>query len=296
MKIPVPPKPWTFLCLIPAACLLFSFAAFALDWPVKEAILLSNFGSNDLGNPVTGDSFESESSVFPADVGELIFYQDPSNKASRLPSPLGSWMALEHGDGLIGIYSRFEDRKGSPLHTIVEKETPLALSGKSGWTVRKGFSFFLFDRKERCWINPSILIAHLEDDKPPVIRQVELRSAAGTAYNPGPGRSIPQGVYSLYVDAADTITRSGEILAPSRISCSINGAEMGELKFETLISKNGKHMVSRNGLTAASQVYGSYPFYNLGEIQLTRGQVLLVIEAEDIERNNRAVTYRLTID
>jgi hypothetical protein len=71
---------------------------------------------------------------------------------------------------------------------------------------------------------------------------------------------------------------------------------MGELKFETLISKNGKHMVSRNGLTAASLVYGSYPFYNLGEIQLTRGQVLLVIEAEDIERNNRAVTYRLTID
>jgi hypothetical protein len=290
MKITFP-KICVLLCLVCGA-----FAAFAIDWPSKDGVLISNFGSNDLGNPVTGNSFESESPVFPADLGELVYFQDPSNRASRLPSPLGSWMALEHGDGLIGIYSRYEYRGDTPLPTIVEKEIPLAQSGKTGWTIRNGFSFSLFDRKERCWINPSILISHLEDDRPPLIRQVELRSSAGTAYNPALGRSIPQGLYSLYVDATDTISNSGETLAPNRISWSLNGAAVGDLKFETLVSMNGKRMVSRNGLVPASQVYGSYPFYNVGEIQLTRGQTVLVIEAEDIERNSRTVSYRLTID
>jgi hypothetical protein len=282
-------------------CLILTAALAAMDWPSLDGVLISNFGSNDNGIPVLGDSFEAESSVYPADVGELVFYRDASNNASGLSSPLGSWMALEHGDGLIGIYSRYSDpsegdRNPAVLPTIVEKETSLAQPGSSGWASRNGFFFSLFDRKERCWINPSILIPHIEDDRPPLIRQVELRNSSGTAFNPGQLRSIPQGLYSLYVDAVDTIPSSAETLAPNRIACSINGAEMGELKFETLVSKNGKRMVNRNGLAPASQVYGSYPFFNLGEIQLTRGQALLVIEAEDIAMNNRTVTYRLTIE
>jgi hypothetical protein len=286
MKNPFRNRIWILCCLIPAA-------VFAMDWPSRDGVLIANFGSNDRGNPIPGNSFAAESVIFPADVGELVFYQDPSNHASRLPSPLGSWLALEHEDGLIGIYSRFEERREAPP-TIVEKETPRGFSGKSGWTVRNGFSFSLFDRKERCWINPSILIPHPEDSQPPVIRQVELRNA-GAAFNLVQARNIPQGVYSLYVDAAD-IASSEEILAPGRIACSINGMETAELKFETLIAKNGKHMANRNGLVAASQVYGSYPFYNLGEIQLSRGQAVLVIEVEDIEKNSRTLSYRLTIE
>jgi len=275
--------------------LLLSFFVFAIDWPVKEGTLISNFGSNDGGSPVLGDSFLSTGSIYPADVGELIFVHDPDNVASRFPSPMGSWMALDHGDNLVGLYSRYASTRDALVPTIMEKNTVLASSGRSGWTEQDGLYFAFYDRRERRWINPSIIISSLEDTYPPVIRQVELRNAAGTLFNPAQVRNIPQGLYTIYVDAVDTISPGGKILAPNRIISSINGVEAGVLSFETLISKNGSRMVYCNGIVPASQVYSAQGF-GLGEVRFTRGQATLVIEARDMANNSRSVNYRLTIE
>jgi hypothetical protein len=272
------------------------FFAFALDWPSENGILVSNFGLNEQGTVVQENTFRASGPIYPSDVGELVFYQDASNSASRFPSPLGSWMALDHGDNIIGIYSRFEDRKGGPVTTIVERETIIGQAGKSGWTDEEGFSFAFFDRKERRWINPSIVISPLDDDRPPVIRQVELRGVSGISINPAQTRNIVQGAYSVYVDAYDTISASGEILAPNRIICSVNGSEAEELKFEFTVAKKGKRMVYRKGLVPAERVYYSPPGYEAGNVRFSRGQATLVIEVRDIAENSRSVTYRLNIE
>jgi len=278
-------------------CIIFpvSIMSFAMDWPSRNGVLISNFGSNDRGTAVQFSTFRADGPIYPAEVGELVFYQDASNSASRFPSPLGSWMSLDHGDNLIGIYSRFKN-SDSPSITIAEKNTIIAASGRSGWSSEDGFSFAFFDRKERRWINPSILITPLEDTRPPVIRGVELRSASGAMVNPANVRTIAQGTYTIYVDAYDTIAPTGEILAPNRIICTLNGAEERELKFEFLIAKDGRRMTNRNGLESAETVYRSYPGFELGAIRFSRGQATLVIEARDIAENSRSVTYRLAIE
>jgi hypothetical protein len=273
-----------------------SFFAFALDWPSESGILVSNFGLNDQGTAVQENAFRASGPIYPSDIGELVFYQDASNSANRFPSPLGSWTALDHGDNIIGIYSRFEDRKSASVTTIVERETIIGQAGKSGWTDEEGFSFAFFDRKERRWINPSIVIPPLNDERPPVIRQVELRGVSGVSINPALTRNIAQGAYSVYVDAYDTISASGEILAPNRIICTVNGSEAEELKFEFTVAKNGKRMIYRNGLVPADRVYYSSPGYEAGNVRFSRGQATLVIEVRDIAENSRSVTYRLNIE
>ncbi|MDR0403141.1 MAG: hypothetical protein LBH35_06080 [Treponema sp.] len=273
-----------------------SFFAFAMDWPLENGILVSNFGLNERGTVLQENTFRASGPVYPSSAGELVFYQDSSNSASRFPSPLGSWTALDHGDNIVGIYSRFEDEKRDSITTIVERETMIGRTGKSGWTDEEGFSFAFFDRKERRWINPSIIIPPLDDDRPPVIRQVELRGVSGVSVNPAQTRTIAQGAYSVYVDAYDTISASGETLAPNRIICTVNGSGVEELKFEFTAVKNGKRMVYRNGLTPAGQVYHSWPGYEAGNVRFSRGQVTLVIEVWDIAENSRSVTYRLNIE
>ncbi|MDR2313888.1 MAG: hypothetical protein LBE02_05075 [Spirochaetaceae bacterium] len=275
--------------------LLFSLFAFSLEWPASEGTLLSNFASPDGGIPALGDSFSASGAIYPSDVGKLIFVHEPDSSPSRLPSPLGSWVALDHGDNLVGIYGRYESSRDVPVPAMVEKNTVLATAGRSGWAGEGGFYFAFFDRSERRWINPSIIISNLEDNYPPLIRQVELRNVAGTSFNPASIRSLPQGLYTVYVDTVDTIAAAGKNLAPNRIICSINGVEAGALSFETLISKNGERMVYRNGIVPAAQVYDSGGF-GLGEVRFTRGQATLTIEARDIAGNSRSLSYRLTVE
>jgi hypothetical protein len=284
-------KTFAFLLLFSISC----FLAFAFDWPVREGRLTANFGGNNGGIPLLGNFFEASGSIFPTDVGELVFIHDPENPAARIPSPLGSWMAIDHGDNLLGIYGRYQDRSFAPIPSLVETATVLAAAGKSGWNEQEGVYFAIYDRRERRWINPSVMIPNINDTVPPVIRQVELRNVAGTPINPALVQHIPQGLYRIYVDAVDTMDTGGDLLAPNRITCSVNGAEIGTLSFETLISKNGQRMVYRNGLVEASQIYDPKGFC-LGEIRLTRGQAVLIVEVRDIADNVRSVTFKLTID
>ena len=282
-----------------AVLFLLSIFVFAIGWPVHEGSLAANFGINDGGIPLLGNLIESSGSVFPSDVGELVFVYDPENPATHFPSPLGSWIAVDHGDNIIGIYCRYEDRRDTPVPSLMEPGTVIASTGKSGWTEKDGLYFAIFDRRERRWVNPSVLIkgtiSGVEDTIPPVIRQVELRNMAGTSFNPAVVLRFSQGLYTIYVDAFDTLVQGGESLAPNRITCSINGVETGLLSFETLISMDGKRMVYRNGPVPSSRVYDEKGF-GLGEIHLTRGQATLVIEARDMADNTRSVTYRLTIE
>ena len=280
-------------------CLSASFFVFAVGWPLREGQLAANFGMSDGEIPLLGNYFAASGSVFPADVGELIFVHDPENPAARFSSPLGSWMAVDHGDNMVGIYGRYEERKNAPVPTVVETGTMLASAGKTGWAEQDGLYFAFFDRRERRWVNPAIIISGsvsgIEDTIPPSIRQVELRTMAGTSINPAQVQRLSQGLYTIYVDAWDTIGQGTEALAPNRIACSVNGSETGVLSFETLVSQEGKRMVYQNGPVPASKVYDSKGFC-LGEIHLTRGQANLVVEARDMADNVRSLSYRLTIE
>jgi hypothetical protein len=279
------------------AILLLPFTASAMDWPQAEAVLIRNFGWNDQGRPVPGVIFESAEAVKASGRGELIFSRNSGDDdPSRLPSPLGAWAALDHGDGLISIYSRYNDSQERPPNKV-EQGDVIAASGISGWSNREGFFFALFDRRERRWVNPSMIITPLPDTRPPVIQSVRLRASNNRLIDPAQIRNISQGRYTIEVNASDTMTGAGEPpLAPHRIVCSVNGTEIGSLNFETYSARDGVLAVSRNGLVPAGQVYAPAPGFEVGEVWFTRGQATLEVIALDITGNTRSVVFRLIVE
>ena len=276
--------------------ILFPPLLAAMDWP-SSGVLTRNFGWNNRGLPHLGVTIEDSGEFRSAEVGELLYRRREGDTASRLPSPLGSWAALDHGDGIISIYSRFDDASSREIEGQVEKGQALGEAGISGWSGRTGFYFQLFDRKERRWINPSMIITPPEDTRPPVIQSVRLRNEQGRLFDLFQTRILSQGRYVILVEAVDTMRLPNESpLAPYRIICSLNGSEAGSLNFETYSSRDGSLMVYRNGLVPVKRVYAPFPGYEVAELWLSRGQISLEIIAQDIAGNTRNVVFRLMVE
>ena len=276
--------------------LLTACIAFSMDSPSAEGIINKNFGMNNEGLPYLGITYNADGTVMAVENGELLFRHREGDTASKLPSPLGSWLALDHGDGIISIYSRFET-DSAPIPENVDKGRHLGEAGISGWSKQKGFFFQLFDRKERRWINPFMIMPPPQDIRPPVIVSVRLRDLSGNIFNPSETRTLNQGRYFLIVDSVDTMRLPNENpLAPYKITCSLNGSEAGVLLFETYSVRDGFLMVRRNGLVPVRQVFAPVPGYEVAELWLSRGQTTLEIEAQDIAGNVRNVIYRLMVE
>jgi hypothetical protein len=316
-----------FFTLIFSTLILFLFfspvpVVRAMDWPTPDGTVTANFGLNDEGRPVLGTVFRAEGPVLAADKGELVFYRGQEDRASGLPSPLGAFIAMDHGDGILGIYSRFEDTSGNalPARGILQNSNtaaagaglgrgvpqeppiqprrgnPIAGSGSSGWAADNGFYFILFDRRERRWVNPSLIIAPFPDTTPPQIQLVQLQSPDGRIIPPAQAR-ISQGRYSITVGAADTLSPGSPILlAPHRLVVSLNGAEVGALNFETYSARDGVLSIRRNGLVPAAKLYAPYPAFEVGEAWFTRGQTTLEVIARDVNGNERSFIRRLEVE
>jgi len=263
---------------------------YPMEWPA-DGTIKKNFGWNDEGKPVLGVEFITENQVMAAEQGELLFSGAGINGASRLPSPLGSWTALDHGGGIIGIYSRMN---GAETPELVDRLQNLGTPGITGWSSENGVYFSLFDRKERRWINPVMIINPLPVTGAPAILSVKLRNQEGRIIEIGQERTISQGRYAIIAETSQTI--QGRSLAPFRIICSINGVETGGLNFETYSARDGVLMVYRNGLVPVRQIYSPYPAYELGTAGFARGQVTLEVIAQDAEGNSRNQVFRFTVE
>ncbi|MDR2731279.1 MAG: hypothetical protein LBB81_10345 [Treponema sp.] len=278
---------------------LHTAAVNAINWPSENGILVRNFGWNDKGRPVLGMVFSGDTEVMTAEKGEVIFSRKTNDTASRLPSPFGSWAAVDQGDGLISIYSRFDDEvnfinQNAGLKQI-EKSEKIAVSGISGWTRQKGFYFIVYDRRERRWINPAMIITPQREIRPAQINSISLQNEQGL--DMGQGRPFTQGRYMVSVAASIPVTGQRDIrLAPQRIVCSINGAEAGSLNFEAVSARDGILMVYRNGLVPVKQVYSPFPAYQAAEVFLNRGQVNLEVIVQDIAGNSYSSVNRIIVN
>jgi len=269
----------------------------ALEWPLPDAVMVRNFGYNDRGRPSLGTVFEGEGDIRAAGDGELIYSCTGKEAASRLPSPLGAWFAIDHDDGLISVYGRGGTETGSRPLAKADRGAPVAVAGSSGWSRRSGFYFVLYDRKERRWVNASMVITPFPDTTPPQIMGIQLRRADGKLLEGSLLRNVSQGRYTIVVNAIDTMLEPKLPLAPHRIVCSVNGEEAGSLSFETICARNGMLlMASRNGLIPAERVYASYPAFEAGEVNLNRGQAILEIIVQDIAGNSRNASMRMIVE
>jgi hypothetical protein len=164
-------------------------------------------------------------------------------------------------------------------------------------TNKKGVHFSLFDRKERRWINPTMIVTPLPNSGIPQILSVHLRNSEGTILNMAETRVINQGRHTILVHAAEIFQGTNRSpLAPFRITCSVNGSEIGRLNFETYSARDGSLMVYRNGLVPVRQIYAPYPAFELGTASFTRGQVTLEVIVQNAAGTVRSTVFRFTVE
>jgi hypothetical protein len=285
----------TLLLLLLMSPLFTGTAGYAIDWPVTGAVPESNFAQNSGGAPLLGMSFASEGPIHAAEQGGVIFERKAGERVSGLPSPLGSWIAIDLGDGLVSIYARYGTSE-EDLSSHIEKQQIIALAGKSGANEKSGFYVSFFDRKDRRWINPTtVIISPIPDTRPPAIDAVRLKSADGGMINLVQTRIIKQGRYSIFAEASDTVDGRTR-LAPNSIASFVNGVEAGTLVFENFSARDGLLMVYRNALIPVTQIYAVPNAYGAGEFWFSRGIATLEITVGDKAGNTRSSSYRITVE
>jgi murein DD-endopeptidase MepM/ murein hydrolase activator NlpD len=278
------------------AALSICGALSALEWPLPEATLVRNFGYNDQGKPVLGMVFEGEGDVQASDAGKVIFSSSGMDKASRLPSPLGAWTAVDHGEGLITIYGRYGDEGRKNSLEDVNQGAAIATAGRSGWSNRNGVYFQLYDRRGKHWANASMVINPLPDDALPQILGIQLRASGGNPINVSQSQRISQGNYAIEVNAIDRLVANGAPLAPHRITTFVNGKEIRSLAFEVRSSRDGALTVIGDELVSARQVYAPFPAFEVGSTHFSRGQAILEIIVQDIVGNSRSTVTRVAVE
>jgi hypothetical protein len=283
------------LCLLTLSFLLAAGFVSSMEWPDAGAAMLSNFAAGK--EPSLGYSFRSDGPVRSVASGEIIFIRDEADQISVLPPGLGTWLAIDHGDGLVGVYGHLNGGN-NPYPYMVEQGSLIGLSGLSGWTGVSGFYFSFFDRREKRWVNPGMILPPLADTRPPLIRSVVLEDSQGQVFNLAQTRTLSQGQYLILVDSPDTrLGPQDDPLNPHRISCYVNGAEKGSVNFETLSARKGALLVSSSaGARDAAGVYAPYPALSVGEVFLSRGQTAVEIIVEDIAGNSRVASYRFLVE
>jgi hypothetical protein len=274
-----------------------NFQLGAIDWPTQTGELVRDFGSNDGGTASVGETFVGTGPVHAAGGGELVFKQDSSTLANRLPSPLGAWVAVDQGDGIVGIYGRMENPRDFQTPIQMEKGTILGTMGKTGWTGATGFYFSLYDRGERQWINPALVLTPNPNERPPMVRGLYLVTPEGTKINAAQTKQIRQGAYRLLVDFGESRGAAKTYaLIPLRTQWYINGVAQGLLLLETLETKNGQRMVTENKKKAVDQVYQDDQTIDMGTGLFNRGKATLEISIRDKAGNERNITYQLTVE
>ncbi|MDR2510539.1 MAG: M23 family metallopeptidase [Spirochaetaceae bacterium] len=282
------------LCVLAAVSSAVSLTG--MDWPSSDGRLIENFGMNNGGRPVIGDTFLAQGDVYSADPGEILFNNQEDDGGTFI-SPLGNWVACDHGDGYISIYARLSELSTEALPERVDKGVTIGKAGKSGWSSGGGFHFSFFDRRERQWINPIVILNSMPDTIAPSIQSIKLKDSSGKLYDLSSQRLIRQGLYSVLVQASDRIDISNAALAPFCITTSLNGVEAGRLELETFSARDGGLLIYSNGLVPVTQIYGSAPALEAaGNVSFSRGQARLDLGVLDFAGNARNASFNLFIE
>lgn len=286
-----------YLFFVTIVFALFFFAAFiavpvtAAEWLPSDAVIAHGFGYNYRGRPLLGVFVATDNQVSAFREGEVIFSRSQRNTASRLPSPFGAWTAVDHGDGLLSIFSRHGEGEEPPQ--FIRQGDVVARAGVSGWSQRSGFYFVSYDRKERRWVNPAMVIP-FPGTRPFQIQRIQLRNTQGELFEGNQLLNLRQGRYTVMVTAVHF--PGGGRFTPFRVRSLVNGVEAGMFLMETIHAADGALIVNRGSPVSALQVYALYPAFEVADIFLTHGQAILEIIVQDIEGNSRNTSIRIHVD
>jgi hypothetical protein len=275
-----------------------SGAAVALDWPISPPRLAATFGTPAAGRLVTGVCLASEDGlVRSSDRGELSFCLEEGGHPAGLPTPLGTFVVVEHKGDIAAVYAHMARGTASSYLNSVDAGAILGKAGSTGWTEGKGALYEVFDRKEGSWVNPLLVLPPLADDKAPIIRSLAL-TRGGATYVLGAQSSVPQGSYVVSADVADpadALWTAGP-LAPYVIRLSVDGVEVARRIFDVARGAGGELAFFSRDPSPQSGLRTTDGRWTLGERLLSRGRVSFDLRVEDAAGNKRSSTWTISVD
>ena len=268
----------------------------ALDWPANAPIA-TEFGGPNAGSAMQGLILSGlDVDVRASEAGELVFERDANDSHTKLPSAMGETLILEGAHGMASVYAYLPSVVDSGAREFAS-DALISKSGPGGLLDTDGFMFALYDRRSGRWVNPRVFLPKLADTRAPVIRKVSLESK-GKTWILGESKSIPQGSYSIIVDAAEQEAGlQGLVLGPPwYFRVLANGEKVVEARTEIADVKNGVlsfYPSLRDGATITIDGNGSV---RIPPRAFSRGKTVIELLIRDFAGNERSAAWTLLFE
>ncbi len=269
-------------------------AAFAFDWPDETGPYRYGFGTFR-GGFLLGSEYGAEEGLARAAAdGELVFAASSPVLPGGYPLAGGSLAAIAHASDIVTLYSGLEPDSMAGYLRLVRKGDVLGkgLKAEAASGGRATVSY-VFDAKERRYINPLIVLPARPDDKPPVIRSVALESDGGEQ---GLDRhaTVRQGSYRVLVEAGDA-SPAGTFSAPYELRVLIDGSERTRIVYDAAWAMGGTRFLFGASSLRAEDCLTADGRLRLGPYSLARGKVVVTVAATDFSGNKRELTYQVSV-
>ena len=269
------------------------FCAYSLSWPTDIINFLTLFGQSEEPNGEfsQGLIFKDAGTVRISNYGRHLITIKKSDNESLFTSTLCNSAIFVHDDGMQTVYGNLEDTLFFAEGTKMETGSILGQAGHSAWGEPASLLFQVIDTINNAFINPlPLLIPSAQDTIPPQIQNTVLISSENQVINLAEVKTLKKGAYDLYSAVTDKSEKNGVVLAPYRVSVSVNGINAAVLPFEVLLSKDGSIYLQSVKLTAGT-LYREKGLLYLGSINFISGKTELSINARDINGNEKSERF-----
>ena len=276
------------------------FYVYSLQWPVEKMSVTSTFAER------RGDHYHSgidigggEQDVVSVSDGKIVFIFEENSQLSDIPCGMGSFIVIEHERSLKTTYSHL--KKGSVVKNRenVGRGEKIGVTGDTGASRGKQLHFEVIDGELNQIVNPLKLLPEGNDETTPVIKKIVLKNE-DSSYEKVLSRreKVETGKYCLKAQVYDVCGNVDYFCptAPYSISVYLNGEQVIEVKYDTLVRDSGKVVLAGN--SAPVQEYyseGEDWEVNIGEINLIPGTIRLEISVKDFAGNESTRDRLLTV-
>lgn len=274
-----------------AVFLMASVGAFGLDWPVAGGAYSWGFGS-PRGGFFRGAEFSGQAApVRASEPGELYFSATGESLPGGYPIDGASLLAISGDRGLVTVYMGLDS--GSVSRYLTSVRAGAVLGRMPGPESARGFRFFVYDAKERRYLNPLSVMPPVADTSAPSIRSVVLSGEDGES-RPEQGKPVRQGQYHIVVDAFD-LSPGGKPGAPFELTLTIDGSVKAKVTYDAAWAADGVSRLFGSGAAAEPSFSAGGNKVRFGPFQFPRGRLSFSVAASDFAGNRREQGFVVTV-
>ena len=284
-----------FLCI----CIFNTFILYSFQWPVKNMEVISTFAEK------RGDHYHSgidigggEQNVVSVSDGRVVFIHEEDSPLSDIPCGMGSFIVIEHERSLKTTYSHLKRGSVVKNREIVTRGEKIGVIGDTGASRGQQLHFEVVDGELNQIVNPLKLLSENNDKTRPVVKKIALKNSESEIRVLSGREKVKTGLYRLTAQVYDVCGNVDYFCptAPYSISVYLNGEQVIEIKYDTLIREGGRVVLAGNSSSVEEFYIGPEEWtIDIGEINLIPGTIRLEISVKDFAGNETIRDRLLTV-